>query len=142
MAEDVVAGFVVAVLVALAIIDIRTRRVPNKIVLPAAALVLLAQIAIAPDRWFEWTLASLGAFGFFFVIARLNPSGLGMGDVKLALLLGAALGWAVVAALVIGFVAAAGAGLVMLARYGWAGRKATIPLAPFLAVGGIVALFI
>src|SRR5204863_2128405 len=118
MAEDVLAGFVVAVLIALAVIDIRTRRVPNKIVLPATAIVLLAQIAISPDRWFEWVIASLGTFGLFLVAALLNPGGLGMGDVKLALLLGAALGWTVLAALIIGFLAAAVAGLGMIARYG------------------------
>jgi leader peptidase (prepilin peptidase) / N-methyltransferase len=142
MAEDVLAGFVVAVLIALAVIDVRTRRVPNKIVLPATAIVLLAQIAIAPDRWFEWVIASLATFVVFLVAALLNPGGLGMGDVKLALLLGAALGWSVLAALIIGFLAAAAAGLVMIARYGWAGRKATLPLVPFLALGGIAALFI
>jgi leader peptidase (prepilin peptidase)/N-methyltransferase len=142
MAHDVVAAFFVAVLVTLAVIDLRTRRVPNKIVLPAAAVVLAAQIAISPGRWFEWTLAALGAFALFFVAAQLNPAGLGMGDVKLALLLGAALGWTVVAALLIGFLAAAAAGLVMLVRYGWAGRKAALPLVPFLAVGGIAAIFL
>ena len=65
-----------------------------------------------------------------------------MGDVKLALLLGAALGWAVAPALFIGLSAAALAGLVLIVRGGWAARKTAIPLGPFLALGGIVALFI
>ena len=95
MAHVLVLAFFAAVLVALSVIDVRTRRLPNRIVLPAAALVLAAQIAIAPDRALEWTLGALGAFAFLLAAALLNPAGLGMGDVKLALLLGAALGWAV-----------------------------------------------
>jgi leader peptidase (prepilin peptidase) / N-methyltransferase len=142
VAEDLVFAFFAAVLVVLAVIDLRTRRLPNRIVLPAAALVLAAQIAIAPDRALEWTLAAAGAFTFLLVAALVNPAGLGMGDVKLALLLGAALGWAVAPALFIGLAAAALAGVVLIVRGGWAARKTAIPLGPFLALGGIVALFI
>jgi leader peptidase (prepilin peptidase)/N-methyltransferase len=142
MAHDLVIGFFVAVLVALSVIDVRTRRLPNRIVLPATAVVLAAQIAIAPDRALEWVLGALGAFAFLLTAALFNPAGLGMGDVKLALLLGAALGWAVGAALLIGLVAAAVAGVAIIARNGWAsGRTATLPLGPFLALGGLAALF-
>jgi len=142
MAEDLVFAFFAAILVVLAVIDLRTRRLPNRIVLPAAAFVLAAQIAIAPDRALEWTLAAAGAFTFLLVAALVNPAGMGMGDVKLALLLGAALGWAVAPALFIGLAAAALAGVVLIVRGGWAARKTAIPLGPFLALGGIVALFI
>jgi leader peptidase (prepilin peptidase) / N-methyltransferase len=142
MAHDAVVAFFVAVLIALSVIDVRTRRLPNRIVLPAAAIVLAAQIAIAPDRALEWTLGALGACGLLLAAALLNPKGLGMGDVKLALLLGAALGWAVAVALFLGFVAAALAGVVMMIRFGWAGRKTTLPLGPFLAIGGVAALFL
>lgn len=142
MAQDLVLAFFAAVLVVLAVIDLRTRRLPNRIVLPAAALVLVAQIAIAPDRWVEWTLAAAGAFTFLLAAALVNPAGMGMGDVKLALLLGAALGWAVAPALFIGLAAAALAGVVLVARGGWAARKTAIPLGPFLALGGLVALFL
>src|SRR6266540_1777705 len=113
MAHYLVVAFFAAVLVVLSVIDIRTRRLPNRIVLPAAAIVLAAQITIAPDRALEWVLGAFGAF---------------------ALLLGAALGWAVAPALVVGFVAAAIAGVVMIARSGWSARKATLPLGPFLAL--------
>jgi leader peptidase (prepilin peptidase) / N-methyltransferase len=65
-----------------------------------------------------------------------------MGDVKLALLLGAALGWAVVTALAIGFVVAALAGTLLLLLHGWSARKATLPLGPFLAFGGVAALLL
>jgi leader peptidase (prepilin peptidase)/N-methyltransferase len=142
MAHDLVVAFFVAVLVVLSIIDFRTRRLPNRIVLPAAGIVLAAQIAIAPDRALEWTVCALGAFALLFAASLLSPEGLGMGDVKLALLLGAALGWAVAAALFFGFAAAALAGIFMIARRGWAARKATLPLGPFLALGGVAALFI
>ena len=142
MAENLVFAFFAAVLVVLAVIDVRTRRLPNRIVLPAAALVLAAQIAIAPDRALEWTLAAAGAFTFLLVAALVNPAGLGMGDVKLALLLGAALGWGVAPALFIGLAAASIAGIALIARGGWAARKTAIPLGPFLALGGIAAIFI
>src|SRR5919201_863992 len=142
MAHDLVVAFFVAVLVVLSIIDFRTRRLPNRIVLPAAGIVLAAQIAIAPDRALEWTVCALGAFALLFAASLLNPEGLGMGDVKLALLLGAALGWAVAAALFFGFAAAALAGIFMIARRGWAARKAMLPLGPFLALGGVAALFL
>src|SRR6266536_666320 len=142
MAEDLVFAFFAAVLVVLSVIDLKTRRLPNRIVLPAAALVLCAQIAISPGRWLEWTLAAAGAFTFLLVAALVNPAGLGMGDVKLALLLGAALGWAVAPALFIGLAAAALAGVVLVARGGWAARKTAVPLGPFLALGGIAAFFL
>ena len=142
MAHELVIAFFAGVLIALSVIDVRTRRLPNRIVLPSAALVLTAQIAIAPDRALEWIVGAVGASAFLLAAALLNPRGLGMGDVKLALLLGAALGWAVAAALLIGLVAAGLAGALMIARNGWAARKATLPLGPFLAFGGLAALFL
>jgi leader peptidase (prepilin peptidase) / N-methyltransferase len=141
MAHDAVLAFFVAVLVVLSVIDLRAHRLPDRIVLPAAAIVLAAQIAISPDRALEWTLGALGAFVLLFAAALLNPRGLGMGDVKLALLLGAALGWTVAVALFLGFAAAALAGIVMIMRSGWAARKESLPLGPFLAVGAVLALF-
>jgi leader peptidase (prepilin peptidase) / N-methyltransferase len=141
-AHDLVLAFFAAVLIVLSVIDVRTRRLPNRIVLPSAAIVLTAQIAITPGRALEWIVGAVGAFAFLLAAALVNPSGLGMGDVKLALLLGAALGWAVAAALLVGFTAAALAGVWLIARNGWAARKATVPLAPFLALGGLAALLL
>ena len=142
MAQTFVAAFFVVVLVVISVVDIRTRRIPNRVVLPAALIVLVSQVAIAPERAFEWTAASLGAFGLLLALSLLYPGGLGMGDVKLALLLGAALGWAVASALAIGLVAAAVAGLVMIACGGWSARKATLPLGPFLALGSLAVLLV
>jgi leader peptidase (prepilin peptidase)/N-methyltransferase len=139
LGEDVVLGLFAAVLVALAVIDLRTRRLPNVIVLPSAAIVLAAHIALAPDRTLEWVFAALASFLFFLVAHIAYPAGLGMGDVKLALLLGAALGWAVAGALLIGLLVAGLAGTAVMLHEGWGGRKRTLPLGPFLALGGILA---
>jgi leader peptidase (prepilin peptidase)/N-methyltransferase len=142
MAQALVVAFFVVVLVVLSFIDVRTRRLPNRIVLPAAAVVLAAHVAIAPDRALEWVVAALGAFALLLAAAFAYPGGLGMGDVKLALLLGAALGWAVGAALVIGFAAAGLAGVLMIVRSGWSARRAALPLGPFLALGALAALLL
>ena len=138
-AEAVVAAFFCAVLVAVTATDLTHRIVPNRIVLPAAGVVLLAQTAIHPSP--EWLLGALGASGFLFVAALAYPAGMGMGDVKLALLLGAMLGRLVGVGLMVGMVAALVPSIYLLARHGAAARKMGIPFAPFLAFGSIVALF-
>ena len=137
--EAVVAAFACAVLVAISAIDLEHRIIPNRIVLPAAALVLVAQTALEPSP--EWALAALGASGFLFVAALAYPAGMGMGDVKLALLLGALLGRLVPVALMVGMVAALVPSAVLFARHGSAARKMGIPFGPFLAFGAVVALF-
>ena len=109
--------------------------------LPATAVVLAAQLALAPDRWLEWLLAPLGAALFLFVAHLVNPKGMGMGDVKLCLLLGVALGQLVVVALFVGLLAALVPALVVVLRRGRSARGVGIPFGPFLAVGAIVALF-
>jgi leader peptidase (prepilin peptidase) / N-methyltransferase len=136
-----VAAFFVAVLVALSAIDAERRILPDLIVLPSWALVLCAQIALFPDRAVEWTVASLGASAFLFVALLAYPKGMGMGDVKLALLLGAGLGWEVGVGLMIGMLTATVLAAVLIARHGIAARKMAIPFGPFLAFGAIVALF-
>ena len=137
-----VVASVCVVLVALSVIDIRERRLPNRIVLPSAVLVLAAQIALEPEHALEWIVASLGAALFLFLPLLVFPAGMGMGDVKLALLLGAALGRDVVLGLLIGFVAASLIALGLIALRGRAARKTFIPFGPFLAFGAIVALFV
>jgi leader peptidase (prepilin peptidase)/N-methyltransferase len=139
--EAFVAAFFVSVLVVLSAIDIERRILPDKIVLPAAAVVLAAHVALEPDRWVEWAFAPLGAFLFLFAAALVYPAGMGMGDVKLCLLLGAALGKLVPVALVVGLAAALVPALVLFAMHGKAGRKMGLPFGPFLAVGAVVALF-
>jgi leader peptidase (prepilin peptidase)/N-methyltransferase len=128
-----------AVLVALSAIDLEHRIVPNRIVLPAAALTLVARTATDPSV--EWLAAGLGASLFLFLAALAYPRGMGMGDVKLALLLGFAVGRSVPVALMAGMLAALVPSIVLFARHGSAARKMGIPFAPFLALGGVVALF-
>jgi leader peptidase (prepilin peptidase)/N-methyltransferase len=137
-----VAAFFAATLVLLTAIDIDRRLLPNAIVLPALGVVLAAQIALFPGRTAEWLLAAFGAALFFYVPLRIYPAGMGMGDVKLAALLGAALGKGVVAALAAGLLAAGSVGVVILVREGRAGRKKAIAFGPFLALGGLIALFL
>lgn len=140
-AKAFLAAFFVSVLVVLSAIDFEHRILPDKIVLPSAAVVLAAQIAIAPDRWLEWTLGALGAALFLFAALLAYPRGMGMGDVKLCLLLGAMLGKVVVVGLMVGMLAALVPAVFLLARHGAAARKMAIPFGPFLAFGAIVALF-
>jgi leader peptidase (prepilin peptidase) / N-methyltransferase len=134
-----VAAFFCAVLVTVSATDLSHRIVPNVIVLPAAALVLVAQTALEPTV--EWALAAFGASLFLFLTALAYPKGMGMGDVKLALLLGAMLGRTVPVGLMLGMVAALAPSIVLLARHGGAARKMAIPFAPFLAFGAVIALF-
>jgi leader peptidase (prepilin peptidase)/N-methyltransferase len=134
-----VASFFCVVLVVLSAIDLTHRIVPNRIVLPAAGIVLVAQTALEPSP--EWALGALGAAGFLLVAALAYPAGMGMGDVKLALLLGAMLGRLVGVGLMVGMVAALVPSVVLLARHGAAARKMGIAFAPFLALGALVALF-
>jgi leader peptidase (prepilin peptidase) / N-methyltransferase len=134
-----VAVFFCLVLVAVSATDIEHRIIPNRIVLPAAAVVLAANTALHPSP--VWALAALGAAGFLFAAALAYPRGMGMGDVKLALLMGAALGKSVSVAMMIGMISALVPGLYLLARHGSAARKMRVPFGPFLALGSVVALF-
>jgi leader peptidase (prepilin peptidase) / N-methyltransferase len=134
-----VAAFFCATLVAVSVTDLERRIIPNRIVLPAAAVVLLAETALEPSP--EWALGALGASLFLFLAALAYPAGMGMGDVKLALLLGAMLGRTVPVAMMIAMVAALVPAVVLLARHGSAARKMGIPFGPFLALAGVVTLF-
>jgi leader peptidase (prepilin peptidase)/N-methyltransferase len=141
-AAGLIAASTTAVLVVLSLIDIESRRLPNNIVLPTAALVLAARLATAPGHWGAWLGASIGAAALLFVLAVVYPAGLGMGDVKLALLLGAALGGAVLPALFLGTLAGAAAAVVVLGRRGLQARRTTMPYGPFLAFGAIATILL
>ncbi len=138
-AEAAVAAFFCAVLVAVSAIDAEHRIIPNRIVLPATIVILAANTArdVSP----EWLVAGLAASGFLFAAALAYPAGMGMGDVKLALLMGVALGKTVSVALIVGMLAAMIPGVFLFARYGKKARKMGIPFGPFLALGSVVALF-
>jgi leader peptidase (prepilin peptidase)/N-methyltransferase len=136
-----VAAYFCAALVVLSAIDAERRILPDLIVLPSWVLVLAAQIALYPGRTLEWVAGSLGASLFLFLALVAYPRGMGMGDVKLALLLGAMLGKAVSVGLMVGMLAALVFSTVLFAQHGLAARKMAIPFGPFLAFGALVALF-
>jgi leader peptidase (prepilin peptidase) / N-methyltransferase len=136
----VVAALFCAVLVAVTATDLTHRIIPNRIVVPAAAVILVAQTALEPSP--QWALGALGASGFLFLAVLAYPAGMGMGDVKLALVMGAALGTTVPVALMLGMLSALVPSVILLARYGSAARKMGIPFGPFLALGSVVALFV
>ena len=129
-----IAAFFCCVLVAISAIDIE-----HRIVLPSTLIVLTAQLVRDPSL--EWPLAAFLAAFFLLIAAVVYPAGMGMGDVKLALLMGAMLGKVVSVALIIGMVSAVIPGVYLLARHGRSARKMGIPFAPFLALGSVIALF-
>lgn len=137
--KSFVAAFFCATLVTVSATDLSHRIVPNVIVLPASAAVLAANTLLEPSV--EWVLGAFGASLFLLLAALAYPKGMGMGDVKLALLLGAMLGRTVPVALMLGMIAALVPSIVLFARHGKAARKMAIPFAPFLALGGVIALF-
>jgi leader peptidase (prepilin peptidase) / N-methyltransferase len=138
-AKAAIAAFFCAVLVAVSAIDLEHRIIPNRIVLPATVVVLVANSA--RDLSPEWALAALAGSGFLFAAAVAYPAGMGMGDVKLALLMGAALGRTVSVALMVGMLAALVPSVVLLVRHGSKARKMGVPFGPFLAIGSVAALF-
>jgi leader peptidase (prepilin peptidase) / N-methyltransferase len=137
--EAAIASFFCAALVAVSAIDLEHRIIPNRIVLPATAVILVANTLRDPSV--EWIVAGAGAFMFLLVAALIYPAGMGMGDVKLAALMGVALGKTVPVALMAGMLAAMAPSFVLFARHGSKARKMGIPFGPFLALGSVVALF-
>ncbi len=140
--EAFVGAFFGAVLVYLSAFDLEHRLIPNRIVLPATAIVLAAQIAMDPGHGLECIVAAAAAGGFFLATLLIYPPGLGMGDVKLALLLGAALGANVIGAVLVGTLTAAFLGVALVLRQGGAARKHALAFGPFLAFGGLLALLL
>jgi len=139
---ELVLGLVlVAFLVPMALIDLDHRIIPNRLTAPAAVVAIVLGTALDPSGEPERLIAGVAAAGFLLVAALVKPGGMGMGDVKLAGVLGLFLGAPVAVALMVGLITGTVAGAVVMARVGvTAGRKATVPFGPFLAVGGVVAV--
>jgi len=131
----------VAMLATITLTDLADRIIPNVVLWPSAvagvALIAVADAGELPEH----LIAAAAAGGFLLVVALLYPRGMGMGDVKLAAVMGLYLGRAVAPALLIGFAAGAIYGIALIARHGSAARKQKVPFGPFLALGAIVALF-
>ena len=131
----------VLVLVPTTLIDLEYRIIPNALMAVGAALGLALVAVTDPSRLAEHLIAAAAAGGFFFVVVLAYPGGMGMGDVKLAAVLGLYLGGSVIQALVVALLAGTLVGAVIIARKGAkAGRKTAVPFGPFLALGGIVSL--
>jgi leader peptidase (prepilin peptidase)/N-methyltransferase len=137
-----------AIGVALALIDIDVKRLPNVIVLPsyAVGLVLLGAAAALDresDDLFRAVLGMVALYAFYFVLAFVYPAGMGFGDVKLAGLLGLYLGWLgwaeVISGGFLGFLFGGVIGGALMA-VGRAGRKSKIPFGPFMLAGALVAI--
>jgi leader peptidase (prepilin peptidase) / N-methyltransferase len=141
--HDIALGLVlIAVLVPVALIDLETRLIPNRITLPAAIAALVAGALTRPSGLPEQLIAGAAAAGFLLIFLLAYPRGMGMGDVKLAGVLGLFLGPSVGVAILSGTLIGALAGAVVMARVGVsAGRKTAVPFGPFLALGGLIALF-
>ncbi|MHB9150903.1 MAG: prepilin peptidase [Thermoleophilia bacterium] len=127
-----------ATLVAITFIDIDHFRIPDKIVLPAALAGLAASVAIEPTRWWVYLAAALGGSLFLLVLGLVWRGGMGMGDVKMALMMGAVLGSSTIVALFVAFLTG-GVGGALLIAFGIKSRKDRIPFGPYLAFGSAVA---
>ena len=120
--------------------DLRTRVVPDRPLLIGLLLALGVCAATAPGELPERLGAGVGAAGFLLAAALIRPDGMGLGDVKLAGVLGTYLGVAVMEAMAVAFAAGSLVGLALIARHGWSARTRTIAFAPYLALGGLVAM--
>jgi leader peptidase (prepilin peptidase)/N-methyltransferase len=132
----------VLLLVPITLIDLDHRIIPNRLTLMGAVIAPLIVAFTDPGALPEHLIAGVAAGGFFLIALLAYPSGMGMGDVKLAAVLGLFLGRAVGPAIFIALVAGTLVGVLVIARKGTReGRKTAVPFGPFLALGGVVALF-
>ena len=130
-------SLLVAVLVPVALIDLDHRIIPNKITLPAAVAAVAIGAALDLHGVPEQLIAAAAAGGFLLFFALAYPRGMGMGDVKLAFVLGLFLGRSVAVAILAGVLIGTVAGAAVMARVGVEqGRKTAVPFGPFLAIGG------
>jgi leader peptidase (prepilin peptidase)/N-methyltransferase len=140
--EDALLGLtLVLLLVPITLIDLDHRIIPNKLVLVGAVAAPAIMLLVAPDDLAEHVIAAGAAGGFFLLAALAYPRGMGMGDVKLAAVLGLFLGRAVGPAVFIALLSGTLVGVAVIARKAAEGRKTAVPFGPFLALGAICALF-
>ncbi len=146
LTHDTTAGIALSItlvllLVPAAAIDLEYRIIPNKLTATGAVLALVLGTALDPSGEPGRLIAGAAAGGFFLLAALAYPGGMGMGDVKLAAMMGLFLGAAVAPAILIALISGVTVGAVIVARKGQkAGRKTAVPFGPFLALGGFVAV--
>ncbi|MGH2944872.1 MAG: prepilin peptidase [Solirubrobacteraceae bacterium] len=142
-ADDVWLGLAfVLLLVPVTLIDLDHRIIPNRLMLVGAVAAPAILLLTEPDALLEHAIAAAAAGGFLLLAAVAYPRGMGMGDVKLAAVMGLFLGRAVGPAMFVALVSGTLVGAAIIARKGAReGRKTAVPFGPFLALGGLVALF-
>ncbi len=129
------------VLLAITLTDLELKLIPNAIVLAGSVAAVAIVAATDAGDLGPRAIAAAIAGGGLLLVALAYPRGMGMGDVKLAAMMGLFLGRAVAPALLVGFLAGSIVGVYLIARHGSEGRKRAIPFGPFLALGGIVGLW-
>ncbi len=140
MAAALLDASLIALLGVVTVSDLRTRLVPDGALVASLAIAVPVCLLSDPGGMPERLVAGLGAAVFLLAAALIRPNGMGLGDVKLAGVLGVYLGAAVIEAMVVAFAAGSVAGVVLLVRHGRKARSRTIPFAPFLAIGALVAM--
>lgn|SRR5690348_16897431 len=132
----------VTALMAVTITDLERRIIPNRVLLVTCAVGVAIAAVFDPSSLPERAIAAAAAGGLLFVVALAYPSGMGLGDVKLAATMGLFLGRSVAPALLVALIAGSAVGLVLIAREGASARKKAIPFGPFLAFGAMVGLLL
>ena len=130
-----------ALLVVVTLTDLERRVIPNVVLIAGAVVAVALAASTDPGSLGTRAIAAAAGGGFLFLVALAYPRGMGMGDVKLVAVMGLYLGRAVAPALLIAFAAGALVGLAMIARRGASARKQAVPFGPFLALGGVIALW-
>jgi len=142
-AASIALGICLIVLVVpAALIDLEHRIIPNRITGLGAVLAVAIGLALDPSGEPTRLIAAASAGGFLLLAALAYPGGMGMGDVKLAGMMGLFLGSAVAPAILIALLSGTLVGAVIIAQKGAReGRKTAVPFGPFLALGALVGVF-
>lgn len=140
---ELVLGLVLCfVLVVITLTDLDLRIIPNKVVLAGSIAAVAIAAVTVPETLDTRAISAAIAGGFMFLVALAYPRGMGMGDAKLVGMMGLFIGRAIAPATLIGFLLGSIVGVAMIARHGAAARKSKIPFGPFLAIGGVIGLWV
>lgn len=141
-AEIALSVALILIVVPAALIDLEYRIIPNKLTALGAVSAIVIGLALDPAGEPERLIAGAAAGGFLLLAALAYPGGMGMGDVKLAAVIGLFLGRAVAPAILVALIAGVLVGVAIIAGNGAAeGRKTAVPFGPFLALGALVGVF-
>lgn len=139
-AEAAIGLVFVTMLVTITLTDLEQRIIPNKVLIAAAVLCVAIAAPTDPSGLVERAIAATAAGGILFLVVLAYPAGMGLGDVKLAAVMGLFLGRAIAPAILVALLAGSLVGVALIARHGAKARKMAIPFGPFLALGGVVGL--